>query len=511
MVVLFQLMECDWHLSAVRLADLIRAHKGRIIVYTGAGISTSTNIPDYRGTNGLWVRHKRLRQSAPDCLVPPCADETSPTNSSSNELITGVQTKQLSSPTLGATVPSRMPVKLRLPEATTATPTFTHMAVKVLVEQGYVRHVVSQNVDGLHMRSGLPRDKLSELHGNLFLEQCIACHTIVMRNFDVAETTGRGQHLTGRICPQCRIVRPGECFLTHHALCSAVEKKLCSSRRAKHSRDAFMLAQKSAATSLSRSAKRRMSHSDGIVPPSASSEASFQRAPLLRDVVVHFYERQPEAGLSEIYRVSSAIEAVHGRKQLFSSISACIKPTSGSHPDSFSEESPSKSLISAPWFQRMLPAFRLPSIQNSVTGQTPVSTTCDTPASLILVFGSSLLVLRNYGFLWPHGLRRCCSERSRTDSDSSVPPSQSTDDSDEERCHLAIVNLQPTCKDGLADVVIRAPCDQVLEVVMHHCLRLEVPSYNHERDDPLFRNAISLNADEEHTRTRPDIPFHLYT
>ncbi|KAA3679471.1 NAD-dependent deacetylase sirtuin 7 [Paragonimus westermani] len=503
-------MECDWHLGAVRLADLIRAHKGRIIVYTGAGISTSTNIPDYRGTNGLWIRQKRPRQLAPDRLVPPCAgEESSLTNSTPNELIKGVSTKQLSSATLEATVPGRMPVKLRLPEATTAIPTFTHMAVKVLVEQGYVRHVVSQNVDGLHMRSGLPRDKLSELHGNLFLEQCIACHTIVMRNFDVAETTGRGQHLTGRICPQCRILRPGECFLTHRALCSAVEKKLCSSRRAKHSRDAFMLAQKSAATSLSRSAKRRMSHSDDIVPSSASSEAPFQRAPLLRDVVVHFYERQPEAGLSEIYRVSAAIEAVHGRKQLFSSISACLNP--GSHPDSSSGESPSKSLISAPWFQRMLPAFRLHSIQNSATGQSPVSTTCDTPASLILVFGSSLLVLRNYGFLWPHGLRRCLSERNRTDSDSSVFPSQPMDDSDEERCHLAIVNLQPTCKDGLADVVIRAPCDQVLEVVMHHCLRLEVPNYSHERDDPLFRNAVSLNADEEHTRTRPNIPFHLYT
>ena len=60
-----------------------------------------------------------------------------------------------------------------------ASPTYTHRALCQLEANNYVHFVISQNIDGLHHRSGLPIDKLAELHGNVFSEECEVCHTQV--------------------------------------------------------------------------------------------------------------------------------------------------------------------------------------------------------------------------------------------------------------------------------------------------------------------------------------------
>ncbi|KAK9268823.1 hypothetical protein L1049_000587 [Liquidambar formosana] len=88
-----------------------------------------------------------------------------------------------------------------LPEASLpfhrAMPSMTHMALVELEKAGFLKFVISQNIDGLHLRSGIPREKLAELYGNSFMEICPSCGVEYLRDFEV-ETIGMKE--TSRRC-----------------------------------------------------------------------------------------------------------------------------------------------------------------------------------------------------------------------------------------------------------------------------------------------------------------------
>jgi len=77
------------------------------------------------------------------------------------------------------------------------------MSIVRLLEAGYLKYLVSQNTDGLHIKSGVPTDKISELHGNTNVEACAGCGKVFYRSFKVRATQNK-MKITGRRCPKCK-------------------------------------------------------------------------------------------------------------------------------------------------------------------------------------------------------------------------------------------------------------------------------------------------------------------
>jgi mono-ADP-ribosyltransferase sirtuin 6 len=152
--------------KAGRVAALLKNAK-HACVFSGAGISTAAGIGDFRGKTGKWTQD--------DTGVAAGEEEDE-----------GIDYEGLR-------------------------PTYTHEALARLVEAGQLAHVISQNADGLHRLSGIPADRLSELHGNVFHEKCASCQTVFERPFytmdddnQASDCPGCGlSHRTGRLCPAC--------------------------------------------------------------------------------------------------------------------------------------------------------------------------------------------------------------------------------------------------------------------------------------------------------------------
>ena len=74
------------------------------------------------------------------------------------------------------------------------------MALVELMEQNHLKYIVSQNVDGLHRKSGIPAHNIAELHGNTNLEICEDCGREYMRDNRVRAAQTVHAHRTGRKC-----------------------------------------------------------------------------------------------------------------------------------------------------------------------------------------------------------------------------------------------------------------------------------------------------------------------
>ncbi len=131
------------YMQAPKLVELLRQSSG-ILFFTGAGISTGSGIPDFRGPDGVWKRRQPVYYH--DFMRSEAARI------------------------------EHWDFKLEGWEAfRTARPNAIHEAIGCLDRAGKVRAVVTQNIDGLHARAGAPAERLIELHGTNSLIECQTC------------------------------------------------------------------------------------------------------------------------------------------------------------------------------------------------------------------------------------------------------------------------------------------------------------------------------------------------
>ncbi|MHA1270387.1 MAG: SIR2 family NAD-dependent protein deacylase [Candidatus Helarchaeota archaeon] len=118
----------------VEIAAKWIADCNHLVVFTGAGISTESGLPDYRGPNGVWTRRDKG-------LPPPRMEK------SWDEV----------------------------------EPNAAHYAIVELQKIGKLKFLISQNIDNLHLKSGIQYECIAELHGNRNINRCINCNKLFIK------------------------------------------------------------------------------------------------------------------------------------------------------------------------------------------------------------------------------------------------------------------------------------------------------------------------------------------
>ncbi len=116
----------------------------RIVAFTGAGISTESGIPDFRSPGGIWTKYQPIYF---------------------DDFMSSEEMRRESWRRKFATDETMLK----------AEPNAGHRALAKLVEQGRMSAIITQNIDGLHQASGVPDNKVIELHGNTTYASCLDC------------------------------------------------------------------------------------------------------------------------------------------------------------------------------------------------------------------------------------------------------------------------------------------------------------------------------------------------
>ena len=126
--------------------NALMAESRNAIIFTGAGMSTESGIPDFRSPGSVWTQNKPI----------PFRD-----------FMTSKQARL-------ETWRRKFNVEKTMRDAN---PNVGHLVVSQMVALGQVEKIITQNIDGLHQASGVPENKIIELHGNTTYARCLSCHT----------------------------------------------------------------------------------------------------------------------------------------------------------------------------------------------------------------------------------------------------------------------------------------------------------------------------------------------
>jgi NAD-dependent deacetylase len=126
------------------VASLIIGAK-KIVVFTGAGISTESGIPDFRSPGGIWSRFDPDDFTYQKFVADPEARRKQWQMLGEGHLTTGAE------------------------------PNLAHYAIAELHQLGRLDCVITQNVDNLHQKAGVPAEMVFELHGNMQQAVCLSC------------------------------------------------------------------------------------------------------------------------------------------------------------------------------------------------------------------------------------------------------------------------------------------------------------------------------------------------